>query len=133
MKALITILTTASFLTFGLPRASANDCGWATAGKVLTGVAIGGAVAATVAAATQPPPTLIYSAPSVVYAPAPVVTYAPAPVVVAAPAPVYYVQPAPVVVYSAPVYRPYVYPRYYGPGVAIRVGFGGGHYYHHGH
>jgi hypothetical protein len=132
MKTLIAVLTAAAVLSLGAQRASA-DGGWATTGKILTGLVIGGAVAR----ALEPPP-VVYAPPPVVYTPAPVATYAPAPVTyapapVVASAPVYYAQPAPVVVYSAPVYAPYPYyygPRYYGPPlVSFRFGFGGGPYH----
>jgi hypothetical protein len=131
MKTLIALLTGAAILGLSAPRASA-DGGWSTAGKILTGVAIGGAVAQALQ-----PPTVVYAAPPVVYS-APTVTYAPAPAPVVYSAPVY-VQPAPapVVVYAAPVYPRYAYPYPYyygygGPLVSVRFGFGGGHYYHRG-
>lgn len=143
MKTLIAILTAGSVLGLGAQQARA-DGGWATTGKILTGLVIGSAIARAV----EPPPTVVYAPAPVVYTyqPAPAVTYAPAPTVapapvvsaapVAAPAPVYYVQPAPapVVVYAAPVYRPYYYcaPSYYcaPPLVSFRFGIGGGHYRH---
>src|SRR5689334_13107240 len=110
MKTLISVLTASALLGLGAQQVRA-DGGWATTGKILTGLVIGGAVAR----AFEPPPTVVYTAPPVAYsypapayysAPAPAVTYSQAPV--AAPAPVYVQQvPAPVVVYSAPVYRPY--------------------------
>lgn len=152
MKTLITTVTALAVLTIGTEKTFAGDQEWATAGKILTGLVIGGAVAS----ALQPPP--VFHAPAVVYTPPPVV-YAPQPVVytrpavVAAPAPVYiqappapvYVRPAPapVVVYAPPpVY--YVRPApvfYYGhrhyvprPVVNFHVGFGfGGHQRHHHH
>ena len=122
-KTLIAVLTAAAVLTLGAPRVSAHDCGWATAGKILTGVAIGGAVAT---ALSPPPPAVVYAPAPVVYTPAPAVTYVTAPVVTAAPAPVY-VRPAPVVVYSAPLYYA---PRYYWgpPVVSFRVGYGCHHH-----
>ena len=88
--------------------ARAGDRGWATAGKILTGVAIGAVIANAVDAhasysvtyssgpgyAYCPPPAPVVCAPArVVYAPRPVV-YVTAPVVCA---------PPPVVVYRAPV------------------------------
>jgi hypothetical protein len=129
MKSLIAVLTASAVLSLGAQQAKA-DCAWATAGKVLTGMAIGGAIASAFA----PAPHVVYTAPPVAYAPAPVYGYTPAPV--AAPAPVYN-QSAPAVVYTAPavVYAPYPY-YYYGacrPVVSVRFGCGGGHYYHHGH
>jgi hypothetical protein len=145
MKTLIAVLTAASVLTLGAQRASADN-GWATTGKILTGLVIGGAVAQALT-----PPTVVYAAPPVVYSPPPAPVVSAAPVVTAAPvvapAPVY-VQSAPVVVYPAPApyyrYAPrYYYPAYYYPGycypgyyagpvVSFRFGFGGGRYYHRG-
>lgn len=148
MKTLITTLTAVALLSLGTQKASAGDREWATAGKILTGLVIGGAVAK----ALEPAP--VYHAPAVVYTqPQVVYTAPPPPPVVAtvpAPAPVYvqpaparvYVQPAPVVVYSPPpVYyvRPApIYPYgYYAPRpvVSFRLGFGigGGHHHHHPH
>ncbi len=134
MKTLIAVLTAAAVLGFGAQQVRADhDGGWSTAGKILTGLVIGGAVAR----ALEPPPPVVYAPPPVVYTPAPVVA-APAPVAVVTPAPVVtttpvYVQPAPVVVYSAPYcYRPV--PYYYAPPVvSFRFGFGGGHYHYRGH
>jgi hypothetical protein len=131
MKTLIAILAAGAVLGAAAQQARA-DCGWATAGKVLTGVFVGSAVAR---AFTPPPPApaVVYTSPQVVYAPpavsAPVQTVAPAPV---------YVQSAPAVVYSAPVVYPApvypAYPYYYGgPVVGFHYGWGGGHYYYHHH
>lgn len=138
MKTLIAVLTSAAVLNIGTQSVSAGDREWATAGKILTGLVIGGAVARAV----EPVP--VYQAPPVVYAPAPVyvapqVTYAPvvAPAPVVASAPVY-VQPAPapVVVYSPPpVYYVRPAPVYYcapAPVVSFRFGFGGGYRHHRG-
>src|ERR1041385_374455 len=95
MKTLIAILTAAALLSFGAQKASA-DGGWATTGKILTGLVIGGAVAS----ALQPPPTVVYAAPPpVYYTPAPTVATAPgAPAAPVAPAAPTYVQSAPVYV-----------------------------------
>jgi hypothetical protein len=125
MKTLIAALIATAMLTAGAQRACAHDHGWSTAGKVLTGVAIGGAVAS----AFQPAP--VYAAPAVVYS-QPQVVYAPAPVYQPAPAPVYVAAP-PVVVYAPPVYYPRPAPYYWGgPVVSFRFGYGGGHgHYHH--
>jgi hypothetical protein len=133
MKTLIAILTAAAVLGTGAQRAYAHD-GWATTGKILTGLVIGGAVAR----AFEPAPPVVYAPQPVVYS-APVATYSYTPATLAAPAPVY-VQPAPapVVVYSYPTYPYYYGPRYYGPRywgpplVSFRFGYGGGHH-HHGH
>jgi hypothetical protein len=143
MRTLITALTVSALLSLGTQQASAGDREWATAGKILTGLVIGGAVAQ--ALTPPPPPPVVYQSPAVIYTtPAPVVTAVPAPVVVqSAPAPVV-VQPAPVVVYSPPpVYyvRPApVYYGYYPPRPVVGVHFGfrfggghGGHYHYRGH
>lgn len=101
----------------GLQTAQADN-GWATAGKILTGVAIG----SVLTRACEPPPVYVQAAPVYVQ-PAPVV-YQAAPVYVAAPPPVVYVQPAPVVyAYPRPVYAcpPVVVYRHFGP------------WHHHGH
>src|SRR5690348_5874608 len=94
MKTLIAIVTAGSVLSFGAQRAMAHD-GWATAGAVIAGAAVGATVASAFA---PPPPTVVYTTPPVTYAAPPVAYSAPA---VAGPV---YVQPAPapVVVYSAP-------------------------------
>ncbi len=93
------VLAVAAALT---TQARAGECGWATAGKVLTGVIAGAAIVQ----ALQPQPTYVYTAPPVAYVPAPApVAYAPPPPppVVYAPAPVVYA-PRPVIVYGPPVY-----------------------------
>lgn len=146
MKKLIATGTTLALLAaFGAPNAAAGDRGWATAGKVLTGVGAG----LFIAKAFEPAPvyqtTVVYQTAPVVYAapPQPVVVQQVAPVVVAPqqvvyqqpvvvqqPAQVVYVQPAPVVyVQPAPVYysRPYYGPVCYGPAVSVNFRFGGGH------
>ena len=133
MKKVISILTATAVLSLATQKASAGDREWATTGKILTGLVIGGSVAR----ALQPPP--VYAAPVVVYAQPQPVVYAPAPAhVVVSPAPVY-VQPAPapVIVYSAPAPIYYVRPApvcYYGPPplVSFRFGFGGGYHHHRG-
>lgn len=90
MKKLITIIALASLLTV---QSYAN--GWATAGKVLTGV---GAVLVLDRIFNPPQPTVIYQPPVVVQQPVQVVQQT----VVVQPQPVVYVQPAPVVYYSTP-------------------------------
>jgi hypothetical protein len=113
MKRIIVAATLPALAGANLQTAKAGDCGWATAGKILTGVAAG----VFIANALDCPPAyypVTYS--RCVPCPAPVV-YAP-PRVVCAPVPVAYV-PAPVVVYPRPVFitpRPlvhvnYAYPR----------------------
>ena len=115
MKTLIATLATTALLAGGMQRASAGDCAWATAGKILTGVAAG----AVIAHAIAPAPVYTYQ-PATWYAPPPAVCALPAPVVVYS-APVC-VRPAPVIVVAPP--RPFV---------SFSVGFGGGHHYssHH--
>lgn len=98
-KTLFLALTTAALLAAPRPAALAGDCGWATAGKILTGVAIGAALAHTFDCA---PPSVSY-----VYAPAPV--YCPPP----PPPPVVVVPPPRVVVYGSPVYYCPPPPRVY--------------------
>ena len=71
MKNLIPILTAASMLAVGTHKAAAHDGGWAAAGAVLGGVAVGSAIAAAVT-----PHPVYYSPPVRYYAPAPVY-YAP--------------------------------------------------------
>jgi hypothetical protein len=132
-KSMILSVTAAAVLGAGMPSASAGDCEWATAGKILTGVFAG----TVLARALCPPPcptyaTTVYTTPTVVYQ-APAVAQ-PAPTVVYQTSAV--VQPAPVVVYQAPVvYQTPVMVRPM-PMMAFRVGYGG-HYPHyaygHGH
>jgi hypothetical protein len=85
--------------------ARANDCGWATAGKVLTGVAVVGLVAAAINSHAQC--NVNYSCAAPAYCPPPTppcnVVYCPAP------APVVYC-PASVVVCRGPAV---VYPAHY--------------------
>lgn len=136
MKTLIAILTASSILSASTAKAFAGDREWATAGKILTGLVIGGAVAR----ALEPPP--VYYAPTVVYSPPPPVVYQSAPVFATPPPAPVYVQPAPapVVVYPAPVYYARPAPVYYAPVpivrygpppplVSFRIGFGHSHYY----
>jgi hypothetical protein len=104
--------------------AKAGDREWATAGKILTGVAIGTVVASAVN--THANYSVTYSA-GPAYCPPPVV-YAPPPRVIVAPAPVF-CAPPPVVVYRpavvcAPPVRYVRFDRHY---------HGHGHYgRHHG-
>ena len=93
------LILTASILAATAPVTYAGDCGWSTAGKILTGVAAGVAVATAFDGNTHTTVTVGYGAPAACLPPAPVV-YAPRRYVVA-PAPVVY---APRVVYPAPVY-----------------------------
>ena len=105
MKKTMLIAAVIALAGMQIQTARAGDRGWATAGKILTGVAIG-AVIASVADAHASYTVTYSTAPAycpppapVVCAPAPVV-YAPRPVVVV-PAPVVCVPP-PVVVYHRP-------------------------------
>lgn len=109
MKTAVFAVTVAALSSAAMLPASAGDREWATAGKVLTGVAVAGVLADAFRPHYEPP--VVYTT---VSAPAPVV-YAPAcpptTVVYEAPAPVCYT-PAPRVVYvPAPVVygRPVVY------------------------
>jgi hypothetical protein len=133
MKTLTAILTAGAVLSLGTHTLSAGDREWATAGKILTGLVIGGAVAK----ALEPPQ--VYHAPTVVYVAQPPVTYvpvqaAPPPVVYVPPPRTVYVQPAPVVVHPAPVYVVRPAPVYYYPPptvVGVHFSFGSGRHYHH--
>jgi len=115
MKKMILALTILAFTSAHVQKASAGDREWATAGKILTGVA---------AAAIL---TRVFDSEPVYYsAPCQPPTYYAAPAY--CPPPVVYVQPVPVVVYRPPVYvRP-------APVVSFQFGFRGhGHSHHHGH
>ena len=98
-KSMILGVTAAAILAAGTPSASAGDCEWATAGKILTGVVAGTFLAHALAPAhchtySAPAcstPTVVYQTPTVVYQ-TPAVVYQ-TPVVV---------RPAPVVVYHSP-------------------------------
>jgi hypothetical protein len=135
MKTIATTFTALAILGASHFQAAAGDREWATAGKILTGVVAGAAIAR----AFEPVPvyttTTYYPAP-VVYAPTPAPVFIqPAPAIVyAAPPAVVYSAP---VVYSTPiVVRPapvYVAPR---PFVSFHVGFGHSHshgHWNHGH
>jgi hypothetical protein len=134
MKTIVTTLTALAIFGVSQQRATAGDREWATAGKVLTGVFAGAALAR----AFEPVPvyhtTTYYSAP-VGYVPAPAPIVVSRPVVVQA-APVAYSAP---VVYSTPMYvQPapvYVVPAYVAsaPVVRFHVGFGHGHHHYHHH
>ena len=148
MKRIFLLVAALAVARSGLPVAHAGDREWATAGKVLTGVAIGSVIARAfepprvyTTAYVAPAPVYVQAPPQVIYQqtvvpPAPVY-YPPAPVYVA-PAPVYY-QPAPVYVAPAPVYYApapvYVRPA---PIVSFHIGIGAGYAYpcrprHHHH
>lgn len=122
MKKMILALLALTLVGGGIQSAKAGDSEWATAGKVLTGIA---AVAVLSHALAPSPPPAYYAAPRYnYYAPAPVV-FSPAPPVVYAPPPVVYVPAPPVVVYRAPVC---VAPA---PVVSFRFSYGSPHYYRH--
>ena len=109
MKMLVATLATAAFLTGGAQRATAGDCEWATAGKILTGVVAG----AVIASAIAPAPAYPYQTAT---------WYAPPPPV--------YVQPTPVVVYAAPVCaRPAPVVVFAPPQAVVNFSIGRG--YHH--
>jgi hypothetical protein len=116
MKKMILALLALTLVGAGIQTAKAGDCGWSTAGKILTGVVAGVAISQ---ALTPSPPPQYYTAPGYSYCP-------PAPVVVApAPPPVIYAPAPPVVVYRAPVC---VAPA---PVISFRFGYGHPHYYRH--
>lgn len=111
MKKMIVIAVALAFAGAQVQTAKAGDREWATAGKILTGVAIGAVIASAAnahasysvsyssAPAYCPPPVVFAPPPRVMCAPP--VVYVP-PRVVCAPPPVVYV-PRPVVVYRPPV------------------------------
>ena len=143
MKTLILGLTTLAIAGASIQTAAAGDREWATAGKVLTGIA----AASLLSRAFEAPPAYTYQQRA--YAPSPVYVVQSAPVVAVASQPVYvqpaptvvyqqpvYVQPAPVVVYQEPVYvqpAPVYRVRSYAPVVSVGFGFGFGHSHGHGH
>jgi hypothetical protein len=104
MKKLIAVAAVLAFAGAQLQTAKAGDREWATAGKILTGVAIGAVIAGAVDShagysVTYSTGPAYYPAPRVV-CPPPVV-YVPARVIVAPPPVVY--APRPVVIYHPPV------------------------------
>jgi hypothetical protein len=118
MKTAVIVATVAALGTAAFVPAHAGDREWATAGKVLAGVAVAGVLVD----AFRPcaPSTVVYSS----CAPSTVVTYSSAPVVYApAPAPVVCAPPPRVVYVPAPVVC--ARPVYYG-------GYSYGHAYAHG-
>jgi hypothetical protein len=114
MKKLIAVAAVLAFAGAQIQTAKAGDREWATAGKILTGVAIGAVIAGAVdshasysvtystAPAYCPPPQVVYPAP---------VYYAPPRVIVASPV---VCAPRPVVIYRPPVVcaPPVKYVRY---------------------
>jgi len=131
MKKLISALLVVLTVMAVNPRsARAHDDGWATVGKVLTGIA----AAELLFGCAQPVYSEVRcSAPPVVYAPPPVVYPAPA-VVYAPPPPVVYAPP-PVVYYKAPVCVPAPVIRFCPPPVLlppVPLFVGGRRFDHHG-
>jgi len=131
MKKLISALLVVLTVMAVNPRsARAHDDGWATVGKVLTGIA----AAELLFGCAQPVYSEVRcSAPPVVYAPPPVVYPAPA-VVYAPPPPVVYAPP-PVVYYKAPVCVPAPVIRFCPPPVLlppVPPFVGGRRFDHHG-
>jgi hypothetical protein len=134
MKKLILIAVAAGVVGFGVPSARAGDDGWATVGKVLTGVAAGVVIAKAVDGG---PGYASVSYSSYGYSPGYSVSYAvgapapcPPPRVVCAPAPVVVYQPvyyAPAPVVCAP---PAYQVRYVHPGRGRGHGHGKGHWKH---
>jgi len=122
MKKMILALLALTLVGAGIQTAKAGDCGWSTAGKILTGVVAGVAISQ---ALTPSPPPACSTAPGYGYCPPAPVVVAPAPAVVCAPPPVVYAPAPPVVVYRAPVC---VAPA---PVVSFRFGYGHPHYYRH--
>ena len=80
MKTAVFAVTVAALSSAAMLPASAGDREWATAGKVLTGVAVAGVLADAFRPHYAPP--VVYTT---VSAPAPRVVYVPAPVVYARP------------------------------------------------
>ncbi len=130
MKKLTLILTTVAVAAAAVTDTRAGDREWATAGKVLAGLA----AFSVVAAATQPayapvyaapvgPPPMVYQPPApTYYAPPPTVQY-PAVQYVPAPVVTYYAPP----VYYAPAPRYYVAPPMYCAPPVVSIGFGFGY------
>jgi hypothetical protein len=111
-----------------VPSVHAGDREWATAGKILTGVAIANVLHSVLAPSCESTTTYVYSSQPVVVQPAvvqqvvyvqqpaqvvvlqPVPVYQPQVVQVIQPVPVFVYQPAPVIIRSGPV----IYGRYGG-------------------
>ena len=153
MKKLISALLVVLTVMAVNPRsARAHDDGWATVGKVLTGIAaaellfgcaqpVYSEVCCSAPPVVYAPPPVVYPAPAVVYAPPPPVVYAPPPVVYPAPAVVYappppvVYAPPPVVYYKAPVCVPAPVIRFCPPPVLlppVPLFVGGRRFDHHG-
>ncbi len=121
MKTAVIVATVAALGTAAFVPVHAGDREWATAGKVLAGVAVAGVLVD--ALRPHEPAPVVYSS----CAPASVVTYSSGPIVYAtAPAPVVCVPPPRVVYVPAPVV--YARPVYYGG-----YGYGYGHGPHGGY
>lgn len=111
MKKMILAVTLLALAGSQVQTVRAGDRGFAVAAGVLGGIAVGTAIADTIAH----PPVYYAPAPAPVYYTAPPANYCPSPAVV--------YQPAPVVVYSQPVYAL--------PAPVVTFGYGG--YYRHEH
>jgi len=123
MKKIIAAATLLAIAGANVQTAQAGDHGWATVGKVLTGVAAG-VVIANALDCHPAQYSVTYSSYTPVPCPAPApVVYAPVRVVYASPPVVY--APAPVVVYQSPVYVSR--PSY----VRMNFGHGGDHRHRH--
>ncbi len=125
MKKVMLTLTLLAVTGASVPRTSAGDREWATAGKILTGIVAG----TVIAKAIEQPPVYVAPPPVVYVQPAPAVV-SPPPANVVAPAPVY-VQPAPVYVQPAPVYYVPAAPVYIAPRPLVSLQFGFGGHHHH--
>jgi hypothetical protein len=102
MKTAVLAVTVLTLATASLVPSYAGDREWATAGKVLTGVAAVGILAEAFRPHYHETVVCQSSPPSVVYVPAPTqVVYYPAPVTQ-----VYLAPPSPVCVVRAPIYYP---------------------------
>ena len=124
------VLTACIVSLASLQPVQAGDRGWATTGKVLTGVVAGSILLNALDCAASPPATVYYAPAPVAYAPAAAVVYAQAPQPVVCAQPVVYA-PAPAIYYSRPAANYYGRPMVYPYPVAIRYGHGGARYYRH--
>jgi hypothetical protein len=109
-KIILTGMVIVALAGAGVQTAHAGDREWATVGKVLTGVAAVGLIAAVVDSHAQGSVTYSYGAPAYC-PPSPQVVYCAPPPVVYNCSPVVYCQPA-AVYYAPAVYRGYGYGCY---------------------
>lgn len=113
MKKIILGLTILVFAGAHVQIASAGDREWATAGKILTGVAAASIIAHAIdyrpayysTPYYAPPPPVYYTPPPVVYAPAPREVFCQLPV---------YFRPAPVISFNFGIGGYYPHHHYYG-------------------